>query len=354
MPRFPAPRCVPLMVLVLLLLAPPARAEEVEIPLASGKSVRGHVAAATPEEVVLRIGEQERRLPWSALAPLGAWRCHRALAPPADGEARLKLAVLAVDLGLFVEAREEFEKALALGALKANEFAERVAAAERAAVENGVALARQRAESGDLEGALEEARRLRQHFSEAPGSAAIGRLIADLVKRIQSLDAQALADQEELARIQVESRRQKEVLERRVRATDRISNGERAAEESARYREQGSVTRARKHAEEADGLFQDARLQLGRLRRILPEGDPERREVLARLAELDRQQFALRFAMARFFAESRTWTQAERWIQLSSYIDPVHPDLMALREEVASVRIRYRLSDMTNARPIVR
>lgn len=331
-----------------------ARAEEVQIPLASGKSLTGHVVRATPEEVVLRIGEQERRLPWSALTALGFYRCQRALAPVADGDARLKLGLLAVDLGLYIEAREEFEKALALGALQKSEFAERVAGAERAAVENGVALARQRAESGDLEGALEVARSLRQHFSEAPGAGSIARLVADLVKRIETLDAQALEEQEELARIQVASRREKEILERRLRATAGMENGDHAAKESARYREQGSVTRARKFAEQADELYQDARLQLGRLRRILPETDPERREALARLATLDRTQFALRFGMARFFADSKTWSHAERWLQLASYIDPVNPELIALREEVASVRIRYRLSDMTNARPIVR
>ena len=40
----------------------------------------------------------------------------------------------------------------------------------------------------------------------------------------------------------------------------------------------------------------------------------------------------------------------ERWAALAMYIDPVHPDLVELRDELYSKRIRYRVSDVTNAR----
>jgi len=326
----------------------------VEVPLTNGKTLVGVVVSGTPEEVVLRVGEQERRVPWIRLAPLGFFRCHRALAPIADGDAHARLAELAVDLGLYVEAREEYEKTLALGAIQKKDFEERVLSAERAAVENGVARARQLAESGDLEEALDVARALRQHFSEAPNAAAIQKLVADLVTRIREIDAEAAQDRAELEAIKVASRREKEIVERRTRVSALIAEARGVCEEAARYRQQGSVTRARKLAEQADDLFQQARLHLGRLRRILPRESEAGRDVLADLERLDTEQFALRFATARFFADSKTWSTAERWLMLASYIDPVNPELVQLREEIASVRIRYRASDITNARPIVR
>ena len=35
---------------------------------------------------------------------------------------------------------------------------------------------------------------------------------------------------------------------------------------------------------------------------------------------------------------------------LASYIDPVHPDLVELRDHLLTARIRFRASDITNAR----
>ena len=117
--------------LVLLLGAAPAAlakdARPVELPLTSGKSLTGVVEEGNEREVVLRLGpEQIRRIPWSSLAPTGYFRAKRALAPAAEGKARLQLAELAVDLGLYVEAREEYEKALALGAIKKKAFSSAV------------------------------------------------------------------------------------------------------------------------------------------------------------------------------------------------------------------------------------
>ena len=53
-------------------------------------------------------------------------------------------------------------------------------------------------------------------------------------------------------------------------------------------------------------------------------------------------------------AKSLTGETAEEWAAKAAYIDPVHPELLELRERIVESRIRYRLSDVTNARPIVR
>ena len=347
-----------LALLALLLLAPAALASDpqpVTLPLASGKTVEGVVESADAKEVVVRLGpDQVRRLPWHQLAPLGAYRARDALAPVADGQARLELALLAVDLGLYVEARREFEKALALGALRQKAFLQFVMKAEREAVESGVRQALQAADSGDWEQALQLARDLKMHFGGAPNAASIDKLIAELVVRVRDLQKAADKDAQELARVKIEAERNKEIIRRRTKAVGQIEQGRKEAEQAALARDTGNVTRARKFAEAADKAFMGARRDLGRLRRIVPREDGAYREILALLNQLDRDHFALLHGTAWFFWEETVYSRADEYAARASYIDPVHPDLLELRDLLRMNRIRYRMSDVTNARPIVR
>ncbi len=347
-------RVLGLTLLLSLLGGPSATAADarpVELPLTNGKQLVGVVEKATANEVVVRLGpEQLRRIPWSRLAPLGYYRAKRALAPAADGGARQRLAELAVDLGLYVEAREEYEKAYALGAMPKAKFRKAVAAAERDAVRNGVAYASRLADAGRLEAAMEMARKLKLHFATAPNAADVGRLVAQLVRRIQTLDKAAAKEQAELERITLTSKRNKEILLRKTKALDLYKNALKLMDAWKGHIRVGNQTRARKAAQKADAKFQSARINLGRLRRILKRSDPARKEVLAQLTKLDKAQFELRFGMARFFSDQTVWTRAEKWAALASYIDPVHPDLIELRDHLMTNRIKYRASDVTNAR----
>ena len=360
--RAPSTPClVPLLGLALLagLLtgrgALAADVRPVELPLASGKSLTGVVESSDNREVVVRVGPEEvRRIPWAQLRPLGVYRVKAALAPAADGEARLALAQLAVEMGLYQEARAEFEKALALGALDRKVYQQVVATAERDAVEAGVGHALKAAEDGDIDAALETARRLKLHFSGAPNAAAIDQLIGDLLKQVGKLQKESDKEARELERAEVEAERNKEILKRTMKAIGLIEKGRKEATKASEARAIGNVTRARKYAEAADDAFTDARRQMGRLRRILPREHEAYRDILRRLNELDVEQFQLLFATAWFFWDQRVYSQAERWAARASYIDPVHPELLELRDLIRSVRIRYRASDITNARPIIR
>ena len=350
----------PLAVLLigLVLAAPSARAADqrpVQVPLASGKVVEGVIESAGNKEVVLRVGPEEvRRIPLAQLAPLGVYRVKAALAPAADGQARLELAELAVELGLYAEARVEYEKALALGAIDAKSFHGVVAAAERDAVAAGALQAMRRADAGDFEGALEIARELKLHFSGAPTAAAIDKLIAELLKGVNKLEADADQAAKELDRIRVDAERQKEILKRRTAAVAEIEKGRKQAESATEAREKGNVTRARKYAEAADEAFMNARRHLGRLRRIVPREDPQYAEIIAVLNDLDREHFDLLHATAWFFWEETVYSRADEYAARASYIDPVHPDLLELRDLLRISRIRYRFSDVTNAHPRVR
>ena len=346
-----------LSLLVLALVCVPDTAfagdqRPVKLHLTNGKSLTGVVESATEEDVVLRTGpESTRRVPWSQLTPRGHFRVKAALASPTEGKERMKLAELAVDLGLYVEARVEYEKALALGALTKKDFAYIVQKAERDAVVAGVGRARQIAETGDFEAALEAARQLKLHFASAPNAVEINRLIAGLIQQVHELDEAAAKAMEDLKVIKLEVRRHKEVLVRKTNAIDLVRKATMLANESKAKQKQGSVTRARKLAEESDTNFQNARKHLGRLRRILPRDHAQRPSILAELNKLDAAEFDLLFGMAWFLAfDAGAFTQAEKFAARASYIDPVHPDLVELRDHLLSSRIRYRLSDMTNAR----
>lgn len=347
-----------LALLALLLLATPALAADqrpVTLPLASGKTLEGVVESADAKEVVVRLGpEQVRRIPWPQLAPLGIYRVKAALAPVADGEARLVLAELAVELGLHVDARREYEKALALGAISQRDFLKVVTKAERDAVESGVGQALKAADSGDWDRALQMARNLKMHFSGAPNAGAIDSLIAELLRRVRDLKKAADKASKEIERVKIDAERNKEILRRRTKAVGQIEQGRKKAQEAALARDKGNVTRARKHAEGADKAFMNARRDLGRLRRIVPRDDGMYREILALLNELDRDHFALLHDTAWFFWEETVYSRADAYAARASYIDPVHPDLLELRDLLRSSRIKYRLSDVTNARGIVR
>lgn len=337
---------------------PEGDARPVTLPLASGKTIEGVVESADTKEVVLRVGpEERRRIPWAQLSPLGIYRVREALTPATDGAKRLDLAEYARDLGLFAEARIEYEKALALGAVNEKDFTVLVAAAEKAAVEQGVATAKRLADAGDVAAALEIARGLKLAFGEAPNAPAIRALIEGLLTQVRAQDESAKKDAEEFAKAEAQARRFKEILERRTRAEGAIGTGDVAAKECAEDRDQGAVTKARKAAEAALAAYTEARKNFGRLRRILPIEDAKARdEVAARLNDLDKKQFALCLAMAKFYAApgARNWGAADEWAARAAYIDPVDPELLELRERIVASRIRYRVSDLTNARPIVR
>jgi hypothetical protein len=136
-----------------------------------------------------------------------------------------------------------------------------------------------------------------------------------------------------------------------------VNTGDEAVRRSVEVREKGNVTKATKFGEEAYDAFTAARKDFGRLRRILPMDDAKARdEVAARLNDLDRKQFALCLSLAKFFAApgARAYDKAEQWAARAAYLDPVNPELIELRQRLVDSRIRYRLSDLTNARPIVR
>lgn len=344
--------------LALLLLATPALAADqrpVTLPLASGKSLEGVVESADAKEVVVRLGpEQVRRIPWPQLLPLGVYRVKAALAPPADGQARLELAELAVEFGLYAEARAEYEKALALGAIQQKDFLKVVTRAERDAVESGVQQALKAADAGDWERALEMARDLKMHFGGAPNAGSIDKLIGELLERVRDLQKATAKESKELDRVKIEADRNKEILKRRTKAVGQIEQGRKEAEKAAEARAKGNVTRARKYAEAADKAFMGARRDLGRLRRIVPREDDAYRDILALLNELDRDHFALLHDTAWFFWEETVYSRADEYAARASYIDPVYPDLLELRDLLRMSRIQYRMSDVTNARPIVR
>ena len=348
---------LPLLALLLLLATPALAADQrpVTLPLASGKAVEGVVESADAKEVVLRVGpDQVRRIPWPQLAPLGVYRVKAVLAPVADGQARLELAELAVELGLYVEARTEYEKSLALGAIQQKDFIQVVTRAEREAVESGVRQALKAADSGDWDRALQLARDLKMHFGGAPNAGSIDKLIGELLKRVRDLQKATDQATKELERVQVEAARNKEILRRRTKAVGQIEQGRKEAENAALARSTGNVTRARKFAEAADKAFMAARRDLGRLRRLVPREDDAYREILALLNQLDRDHFALLHDTAWFFWEETVYSRADEYAARASYIDPVNPDLLELRDLLRASRIRYRMSDITNARPIVR
>ena len=86
-------------------------------------------------------------------------------------------------------------------------------------------------------------------------------------------------------------------------------------------------------------------------RRIARAGEPERDQALALLATLDTTHYRLLFDAAKFFWDERVYGTADEYAARASYVDPVDPELLELRQLLRERRIRYRASDMTNTWP---
>jgi hypothetical protein len=317
-----------------------------------GKAVVAVVVSVDAEGVVLRGADgKDAKTAWSALAPLGVYRARAAVGKPDDGPTRLALAELASDLGLWAEARAELERAFALKAISGEVYERAVADAEERAVATGVAAAERAADADDVAKALEIARRLKLDFAGAKGAKKIDALLASLDARIAQREAELDALQKEGEKALANADRIKEALARRTEARRQTAIGGEAAADARSLMPRGVVTRVRKQVDAADEAYSKARKDLGRLRRILPKDAKERTEADAALASLDLVQFKLLFDAAKFFADARVYDDAERYAAKASYIDPVDPRLLELREELRDKRIHYRLSDVTNARP---
>jgi hypothetical protein len=324
----------------------------IELPLQNGKTLSGVLEGTDAAEVVLLVGPGERRrVPWSQLAPLGVWRVRAATAKADDGPARRALAELAADLGLYAIARAEFEKALALGAIDAASYRAEVADAERRAIETGIARAQRAADAGDVETALAVARELKIDFASAVDAPRVEALLATLVARIGDRDRDQSAAKAEVEKVMVEAEKQKRIERHRFEARRQTAAGDRAAADARAQMPNAVVSRVRRHGEAAADAYEDARRALGRLRRIAGPTGALRDETTASLGDLDRRQYAFLFEAAKFFWDARVYATAEEFAARAAFVDPVDPRLLELRDEMRNVRMRRRLSDVTNARP---
>lgn len=331
--------------------APKPAGKPVELPLAAGKSLTGIVESFDEHEVVLRIGDDRRRIPWEQLTPVGVYRAHAANAAADDGPARLSLADLAADLGLYVEARREYEKALGLRAIDGAAYTAAVARAEERAVSSLLAQAERLADAGDTDAALAALRTVQLDFGDAVDPRKVSALLAAVAARVEARakEQQAIADED--AKLAEESKKKREILVRMTKAKGDRAIGDRSADAARAEMPKGAVSRVRKAADEADDAYGVARREYGRLRRLVGKTGPDRDAWAAALDELDKIQFRLLFDAAKFFWDARVYATAEDFANRASYIEPVDQGLMELRAQMRENRIRYRASDITNARP---
>ena len=344
-----------LAVLGPLAASPAAAADEatpeIEVPLVDGTLVRGGVVSVDAGEAVLRVGAETRRFRWAAISPIGVFRIRAALSKPDDGPARLALAELASELGLWAESRAEYEKALALRAIEGKAYLAAVADAESRAISTGIAKALRAADAGDVTEALALARGLKLDFSGARDAKRVDELMASLDARIAQRQAELDAFQRSIDKALLDSDRQKEILVRKFQAKKQIALGDKEADEARALMPKGVVSKVRRLVEEADQDYVAARKELGRLRRIVPKEGTPREEAMALLAGLDKVQYALLYDAAKFFWDARVYDTADGYAARASYIDPVDPKLLELRGDIREHRIRYRASALTNAVP---
>src|SRR5439155_5092861 len=107
--------------------------------------------------------------------------------------------------------------------------------------------------------------------------------------------------------------------------------GDKAAEAARADIPKGVVSRVRRNADEADDAYGIARRDLGRLRRLVGKDGPDHDAWVAALDMLDKLQFRLLLDATKFFWDARVYAAAEDFAARASYIDPVDPTLLELR-----------------------
>ncbi|MFQ5844836.1 MAG: hypothetical protein ACE5JG_07600 [Planctomycetota bacterium] len=322
-----------------------------------GRKVTATVSAHDAETVTLGTGATQRKVRWAELRPESAFRARRALTPYDDGPARLRLSEFAAAHRLFPQALEELEVTLALGGLTEDQFERRARALREAEVEALSEKIESCLEKGEEPAVtLDAIKALRKRYPDHP----INRIYEPLVKQlVGKLEKSARSLQEAERRIEDAAA----VADLKQHLAPVRRKVDRALAKAAELKEKGLQAAARdvvsgtrkKLVDERIGAvawFKKARTSLRKLAKLDRGFRVLDREALRK--EYDRIEKDLvdcYLTAARVYLGQRNYKRAALYVYKVLLYDPIHEEALEMKEEIGRNRIRFKASDITNARP---
>jgi hypothetical protein len=337
--------------LLVLALAAPVFATEV-LKLKNGEMVPGEVVSMDDQGVEFARQQGGKfRVRWSEVLPVSRYELWASTLEADDAAGRLELAGWALGEKLFHQARREAQKAQGVGdeeqqkaATKLlDEVARKEADAALAAIDERVA-------DGDLDGALDQARRYLRVAPPGDHADRVRAKVPDLLVRIEQAEA---AEAEQREQQETDRQRQKRLAWIETNLAKAIATKLKAQEvsiEAYAYLAKGNQTRSRRALAKSEKGFVSARDLLKKVRRAAGPGEVAE-QCQREMEDADRRMVDLLTRWGQLEVGNKAWKKASPVVDRGLRIDPVDSALLELRREIDENWIRRRVSDITNAEP---
>lgn len=344
-------RSVLASLLLLGLLAATAHATEI-LKLKNGELVPGDVVSLDDDGVnFARQAGGSLRVRWSEVLPVSRYELWASTLEADDATGRLRLAGWALESGLFHQARREAQKAEGVGEDPQKEAAKALLARiDAAEADAALAVIDDRIAKGDLQAALDEARRYLRVAPPGDDADRVRARVPDLLVRIEQVEAaedEAAEDQENERQV---ARRQAWIDGNLARALASKASAQETSIEAYAYLAKGNQTRSRRALAKAEKGFGDARELLKKVRRAAGPGEIAE-QCEREIEDADRRTLDLLTRWGQLEVGNKAWKKADPIVDRGLRIDPVNTALLELRRTIDENWIRRRVSEITNAEP---
>jgi tetratricopeptide (TPR) repeat protein len=346
------------LAILLLFAAQAAAAEALILVLKDGDKRTVEPVSFDDTGLLAKYGAEQKRFPWSDLAPGSAYAARKALTPYDDGARILELSRFARGLKLYPEAHEQLEVALALGGLDEAAFEKErneVAAEE---VEFLTATIDSLLETdAEPERCLAAIKRLRERYPTDEANARYEPHVKELVqvlaegKQAEEDAATKKADDKALAKLR------EAVGKEQAKKEESLATAAELIKEADPAIELRQVSRVKKRLVEPQGAekhLKDARKRLRNIAKLDPQGFLVTRDELQKeYAAIEKLLVDCYVKVARILMKERAYKSAVEYVRKILFYDPIHEEALEMVEEIRKNRITFKVSELTNARPRV-
>jgi tetratricopeptide (TPR) repeat protein len=338
----------------LLLSAPSVFAERLE--LAGGGSIEGEVITIGDQHIEIELASGGRtKIAFSRLVPNDAYRLRLRQTPPTSGADHRELAGWCRRTGLGERAEQHLRQALALDptAAIARELEELQEQLAGETYRRAVLLVGER----KLSAAQELARLVLDRWPNTIAAGWSGELVdaidtaiaAEQQARLQT--ATATATQERLA---VELKREKLRQQLRKQIDERLQAAQALYAEALLAEGNDRTSPAMDAFDRCHTTFESAFTASQQLRPMLGGNKQLVVELRTLQQQLVSRWIAALLAAVHLRLRQGNWRDAERWIDRALLLEPLNGDALKLRELVGTQRIRFKMSEVTNIKPIIK
>ena len=327
-------------------------------------SARGDVAFVTLDEEVFEgrvvkleeggvrfaTEKAESVVRWDRIHPRDRYRLRASVTPPDDARARFALAKQCLADAFYRAARDELERALALGHPDDREIEKLMQQADDRECDGYAARLEEALDQRDFDEALKLIAEMAKRFPNNDQTAEARGRVGAIVRAKEQAARQEEEDAQAAAKAAVEAKRRKWLDDLFAKAEKWVEAAKGHMIEGRTYDEKGNRTRARKGYEGAEENLIAARRAMIRVRRATREGDDfDKADALVR--SIERKLLDAYLGLGAMYVGDGNYKRGVIYVDRALLFDPVNPEALRLSEEIREKWIRRRLSSITNAFP---